>query len=979
MAEVKNFKLLDSFVDTYADKLPPFGFNGLGLLTYMRTYSRLKLDGNNERWHETIRRVVEGTYNIQKRHITSNGTKWNHNKAQKSAQEMYDRMFNMKFLPPGRGLWMMGTSVVEDKGLAAALFNCAFCSTKNIDKDPTAPFLFLMDASMLGVGVGFDTKGAGKITVTSWTETQKYQIPDTREGWVDSLQLLLEAYFLGADLPVFDYSLIRGPGELIKGFGGVSSGPAPLIQLHIDIANVLNNRMGNKITVTDIVDIMNLIGKAVVAGNIRRTAEIAFGEPESEEYLDLKDYTKNPQREEYGWTSNNSVTATLGMDYGPICERIKKNGEPGIIWLDNIQNYSRMGSEPDYKDWRAEGSNPCQPESAELLTKSGITLMKDINIGDIIWSKDGWVTVTNKWETGVKPVYKYGTAAGYFVGTDNHRIVENGFKVEVKDADGIDVLAGNQYNSILFDNQAVIDGLVVGDGTVHKSSTTKVYLIVGENDQDYFTSHISDMFIEKHAADTRLGWKVKTTVNENELGYTYNRVVPDRYFKADSKTVASFLRGLYSANGSICGSRVTLKSTSKRMIEQVQLMLSTIGINSYYTTNKSTSVAFSNGTYTCKESYDLNIGAKKNLALFANNIGFLQQYKNDKLAAVINKIGYSSRHKTTYEIKTIEYLGKETVFDITVDGQSHTYWTGGLNVSNCSEQSLEDMECCCLVETFPANHDSLADYKRTLKFAYLYGKTVTLSKTHWPETNAIMLRNRRIGTSMSGIAQFIHKFGVDQLKEWCEVGYDVIEEYDNVYSDWFAVPKSIKRTSIKPSGTVSLLAGATPGVHYPESRFYIRRMRISKQSNLLPALIKAGYKIEDAFGSERDTVVVEIPVDVGEGIRTLSEVSMHEQLALAAFMQKYWADNQVSVTVTFNPKTEAEQIKPALEYYQYQLKSVSFLPRLAKGAYRQMPYEAITEEEYNTISAGITQLTFDEVRGEEAVGEKYCSNDHCSL
>ncbi|MFW5794992.1 MAG: hypothetical protein ACOCV1_05870 [Bacillota bacterium] len=98
------FKLKDTFIDNYKNKDPNFGFNGLGKLTYHRTYSRLKENGEKEEWYETIRRVIEGTYSIQKEHIEKYNLGWDENKAQESAQEMYDRMFSMKFLPPGRGL-----------------------------------------------------------------------------------------------------------------------------------------------------------------------------------------------------------------------------------------------------------------------------------------------------------------------------------------------------------------------------------------------------------------------------------------------------------------------------------------------------------------------------------------------------------------------------------------------------------------------------------------------------------------------------------------------------------------------------------------------------------------------------------------------------------------------------------------------------------------------------------------------------------
>jgi len=652
------FRLSELFMAKYRRKKAPFGFNGLGELVYNRTYSRLKADGKNEQWWETVQRVVEGTFNMQKHHIDAHGLGWNAWKAQHSAQEMYDRIFNMKFLPPGRGLWAMGTPITEEKNLHAALNNCAFVSTDQLKSDFSKPFAFLMDASMLGVGVGFDTKGENTIILkgTNPARNQEvYIIPDTREGWVESLKMLLDSYSLGTGAVVFDYTQIRPAGVPIKGFGGESSGPDPLIELHEKSREILDAEIGRPLSITAIVDIMNLIGKCVVAGNVRRSAEIVFGEPDSEEYLDLKNYEVNPHRAEYGWTSNNSIFATTGMDYEPSAQRVQYNGEPGYAWLENMRAYGRMVDAPNWKDSRACGGNPCL------------------------------------------------------------------------------------------------------------------------------------------------------------------------------------------------------------------------------------------------------------------------------------------------------------------------------------EQTLESYELCCLVETFPNNHDSLEDYLVTLKYAYLYAKSVTLGKTHWPETNRVMLRNRRIGCSMSGIAQFVANQGIGTLQSWMDKGYQHIQKLDKEYSDWMAIPRSIKTTSIKPSGTVSLLAGATPGIHFPESRYYIRRMRLGIDSALVPALEKAGYKLEPAFGSEKSTLVVEIPVDIGAGVRTLDKVSMWEQLALAALAQRYWADNQVSCTVTFDPETEGPQIANALDIFQYQLKGISFLPRLDVGAYSQMPYESIDEETYKEIKGNLSKLSFGRIRGEEVVVERFCDNDVCEL
>ena len=118
----------------------------------------------------------------------------------------------------------------------------------------------------------------------------------------------------------------------------------------------------------------------------------------------------------------------------------------------------------------------------------------------------------------------------------------------------------------------------------------------------------------------------------------------------------------------------------------------------------------------------------------------------------------------------------------------------------CAEQTLESYELCCLCEVYIARHDTCEDFLRTLKFAYLYAKTVTLGDSHWVETNRVMMRNRRIGCSLTGIAQFLSVHNLDVLKTWCRAGYDEIQKWDKIYSEWLAVPRSIKTTSIKPSG-----------------------------------------------------------------------------------------------------------------------------------------------------------------------------------
>ncbi|MHA1509522.1 MAG: ATP cone domain-containing protein, partial [Promethearchaeota archaeon] len=357
-----SFKLDEAFISEFNGKQPDWG--PLGQITYKRTYARfIEKEGRKEDFWETITRVVEGCYSIQKEHCMKLSLPWSDTKAQRSAQIMYQKIWNFKFLPPGRGLWMMGTEFIARHG-SMSLNNCGFASTEDIDLKYSKAFEFVMDALMLGVGVGFDTKGAGKIVIKKPQEgATAFEIPDSREGWVDSLRIVLEAFFLGLPLPDFDYSLIRPAGQPIRGFGGIASGPAPLKDMLESIQKILEARIGKDIISLDILDIMNLIGKCVVAGNVRRSAEIALGEATDLDFIT----SKQDQEKLYShrWASNNSVFAVKGLDYSFIADQIAVNGEPGIFWLDNAKAYSRMGDKPDYKDKKAAGVNPCGEQTLE--------------------------------------------------------------------------------------------------------------------------------------------------------------------------------------------------------------------------------------------------------------------------------------------------------------------------------------------------------------------------------------------------------------------------------------------------------------------------------------------------------------------------------------------------------------------------------------------------------------------------------------
>lgn len=1031
-----SFQLHPEFVSGYAEQAPPWGFpigagNSLGELTFLSKYSRRKPDGTKERWFETCDRVISGTFSILKDHCLQNRTPWNELKAQKSAQEAFDRMFNFKWLPPGRGIWVMGTEFVNEKRNSASLQNCAFVSTAQLSSHSheaaTLPFIRLMEMSMLGVGVGFDTKGAGKLTIHEPAlADHKTPIEDSREGWYQSLATLLVAYlFPGHTIPDFDYSEIRPAGTEIKGFGGVAAGPGPLVDLHQNIQKLFAGRGGSRITSSDIVDIQNLVGKCVVSGNVRRSAEIALGEPDDKEFLSLKDWNVNPDRngpDGWGHISNNSVFAEVGGNYDHLVENIAQNGEPGLLYLDLCREYGRLVDPPSKKDHRAVGTNPCSFAGETLvMTVDGPRRIDDL-AGQPFWALvngEAHLSPGGSWVTGVDDIYNLTTTEGYSVNlTGNHKVMAaNGEWVEAQD-----LVPGDQVQ--IHNHRAVSSwagngsfaegyllGLFKGDGSFQGDSVPICQVwtedLGSEGIVAAATEALADLGVKRRS--DWLSWRshasrpLQTVSLPKSLpakfgfvrgpggkGLTLGRSKSVEL--SSSEFHVGFLRGLFDADGHLenwenreKGSSVRLGQSSFLDLQSVQRMLLRLGIKSrIYAARPEGTSLLPDGKggkqeYPTKAAWRLVVSGD-DLPIFAERVGFSHTVKAEKLAkCLVDRSRGFYRKPFVATVADLEFVRRDDVWDLTVSDK-HAFDANGVYVSN-SEQTLESYECCTLVETFPVNHETLEDYKKTLKYAFMYAKAVTLLPTHWPETNEVMQRNRRIGCSVSGSAQFAEFYGWTELRTWLNEGYKEVQRRDSQYSEWLGVRESIKTTSVKPSGTVSLLAGVTPGVHWPVDDVYIRRMRLSKNDALVSVLEAAGYFVEPDFSNPDYDVVVELPTR-GPQVRTEKEVSVWEKAAMAVLHQRYWADNQVSVTLSFR-EDERTQIGNIIKAFDGQLKSLSFLPILESGgAYRQMPYERIDNERYEELTAGVRPVGWSVLYGgaaADAEGEAFCNNTSCEI
>ncbi len=402
------------YIDQVKQNVTPH-WGELGWVTYKRTYARWLPEKNrSENWDETVKRVIEGNINLDPRLKDSPSTEVV-NELTDEAKDLFKLVYGLGATPSGRNLWVSGTDYQKRNG--DSLNNCWFIAIRpqkygdshivpdylgQKQKAVSMPFSFLFDQLMKGGGVGFsvvqdnikkipavdnkidltiviDKKSASyadsvKLGATDKAEWAKqnegksdyiyYNLPDTREGWVLANARLIDMHFNQTNSEnktklVLDISRIRPYGAKIHGFGGTASGPMPLVEMLFDINSIINNRVNSNLTSVDCTDICNLIGKTVVAGNVRRSAELALGTSTDQDFITMKQ--DKDKLYHHRWASNNSVAIDSKFnEYEPIANGIRENGEPGIVNLDLSRNYGRIidGYQKDI-DGDVEGTNPC--------------------------------------------------------------------------------------------------------------------------------------------------------------------------------------------------------------------------------------------------------------------------------------------------------------------------------------------------------------------------------------------------------------------------------------------------------------------------------------------------------------------------------------------------------------------------------------------------------------------------------------------
>ena len=1274
----QRFKLNESTRNELKQLTPEFGFNGLGELVFRRTYSR-----NNEDWCDVVIRVVEGCMSIRKEHFHRSSLFWDDNERQDFARNMALSLFRMEWLPPGRGLWMMGTDFTYERG-SMSLNNCfqretkfwtneglkSFSDFKDgdsvvvrgknkwvpatvkcfgqaplwkltvgksgiqntifvtanhrwitrkigtsveeiqttgelissydfvsfekgnseydtqlslvgnsswrvIDVEPTErvedvwcvvepefeeftlengiltkncsatdtedDFVhsaeWTMDGLMNGVGVGFTTNWRGEATMPDKKDSEIFVIPDSREGWVESLIKLMCSYINSPrygknKFPIFDYSQIRAHGEPIKGFGGTASGFDPLKQMHERIESYLDAFCIGRLQCTSktwkefksedleqatsewrevevevdkpyshtrlVADVFNAIGACVVAGNVRRSAEISLGYVDDKDFMNLKNYEINPERSAIGWLSNNSVV--LRADHGykdfsyipELARRILDNGEPGMINLYNIQKYGRSGKElPD----DATMVNPCfsgdtligvadgrNSVSIKQLAEEGkdvpvYSINKETMEVSIKWGRNPRITGHNQ---KLLRIHFGKQHKGQFVDvTPNHKCFTNdGRIVEAKDLKKNDSLPMFRKGKNGKDDYIVVHSkgkrLVEHRMIKEFYETKKFYenfkegytgccktngVVVHHKDENKqnndpdnleittageHTSHHNEqyrgvgnpMYGRQHSQESKD--LIAARVFERCSNPEYRKMLSDAQTpemrEKSAITMTQLKRKLdieHSNNLEIIAQESGLKTarfseTDVKIIRECENCQEEFYVvwskreSAYCSISCANTKAASiesrkrGQKVTFEEKARLNFHEQamiyKDLCEEKENVSKIDWEAECKTKNISYRFNRKSDNPYiakgwkefkemvdgyNHQISEIEELdGDHTVYNITVD-DNHTVavvtkvdddkaqWSGVL-FPNCGEIPLENFELCNLAEVFPPRCSEPQKFYKALEYATLYASTVSLLPTHRPETNAVIAKNRRIGVSISGIAQWASK---SDSEEWGQMnytkmitflrkGYKIVRETNTRLAKESGVPAAVRVTTVKPSGSISLLAGATPGVHYPVSRYAIRRVRIGMTSPLVQPLIAAGVPHEKDIVSE-NTYVFEFVIDHGD-VRPCEEVSPWEQFSVVQMMQKHYADNCVSATIYFDKEKDGPDVEKMLAMFIPNLKSVSMLPHSGHG-YQQAPYEKISLEEYNRRKNEFKPIDYKSVKNNVPSGSKFCSGDTCEL
>ncbi len=793
----------------------------------------------------------------------------------------------------------------------------------------------------------------------------------------------------------YSFSRLRPRGDTVKSTGGIASGPVSFMKVYDEMCNTIKQ------------------------GGRRRGAQmgiLSVEHPDIEEFITAKDeeeslnnfnisvgltedFMEAVRRDEEYDIINPRTDEVVGQKnaleiYKKIVHQAWKNGEPGIIFLDRINEDNPFDVEK-YPSHYIDATNPCVTGDTLISTKDGLfkaeELCEDGADLDIIvdgrLSDDKVKEASNVFKTGEKDVYKLTTKEGYEIRlTKDHKMMtDDGWK-EVQDIE-----AGDEVHIVDNDidfgeegsfEEGLVLGWIVGDGQI-KTSEERVTLHFYDKDTEIserFAGYVNDIIREpKGNGDYEVGVqdikRDENSVKEQRVrsarlyeitdsyGINENKLqVPDKVFTSSKDTAKGFLKGLFTADGSVQGSNekgvsVRLSSSELDLLKEVQQLLLGFGISSkiYEERRKEGEQELPDGNggtknYKIRSQHDLVI-SKENLHRFKEEIGFVREDKNERIEELLNgytKGPYSEKFKATVE--SIEFDGHEDVYDLT-EPDTHSFVGNGFVIHNCGEQPLEDYEACNLghinlshcVENGEVDWDKL---ERLTEMGVRFLDNV-IDASDFPdvegyegEGDAIRRNveaNRKIGLGVMGWHHMLIRLGIpydsnkaiEKAKEVMkfidekskETSKEIAEErgrFPNWDESTYDEPmRNATTTTIAPTGTTSMIADTSGGIEPIFAVSYVKNV-LDGESLVMPDPVFGEIAKERGFYSEelmKDiadqgtiTDIEEVPDDLKPLFKTALEIKPEWHIRMQGAFQDY-VDNAISKTVNFPNEASEEDIR----------------------------------------------------------------------
>lgn len=962
-------KLGKEFLGKYKDF--PDHMTELSKFVYYRTYSRwLPKENRRETWKETCARAVEYNTSLA---ATS----------KEEAEELFDNMYNLKQFISGRSLWIGGSEASKKVPLAG--FNCSFVVIDNL-----VSFDELFYLLMVGTGVGFrilpsdvaklptfrqnvelnTTKHKGMPwgdPVTEYIEASKDHayiiVGDSKEGWKEALATYLRFMTNPKKTQtklIIDFTKIRPKGTPLMTFGGTASGSESIEDMFNKIHKVItegeysSRPIDGKLRPIHCLDICNLIGQNVVVGGVRRTAEIALIDPKDTECTEAK---SNLTPEKYHrFMSNNSlyIEETPTKEYlQKIFDSIRATGEPGFV---NVAESKRRRG--DYA-----GTNPCVTGDTEILTKEfGYIPIKDVVDTNVtVWNGYEWsqvrprVTGYNQMMSEVK--FSNGTSLKC---TNYHQFVlaggERVMATELKNNDKLEKWSLPAFETEypekgifhhFYNVNPYVAGFYSGDGV-----TTKPIIWLYDEKRK-----LKKVFIDK-------GCKI-TEGKERDTVHLPSHFPKHRVPNANDsiKSRLYYLAGLLDSDGCINSKEgsVAISSIDKNFLKELFKMLATLGVNSSISEMQEEGereLPANDGTgdkknYFCNKCYRLTISAwnvKKLLEL---------GLKTYRLKLEPNPNRDASRFVYITDVVRIE--NEPTVYCFT-EPKNHTGIFNGVMTAQCGEILLPANAVCNLttinLTQFVVRGKykgqiavDMSNLKKALRLSARAGYRMTCVDLELPGWNEIHHRDRLLGCSITGYQDLIgmlpegfnEALFLEEMKKWTRF-------YADEYAEELGTPKPKLVTSVKPEGTLSLIAGGvSPGVHYQHSPYFIRRIRVNASDPLAKTALELGWQIHPEVGQTMEnatTLVIDFPCKT-EARKTKNDVSAVEQLKTYLMFQKNYVEHNASNTISVKPD-EWEEVVDFVHTNWNDVLGVTFLESNSTY-YPLMPYEECTKETYDDL------------------------------